>query len=95
VDIDVAERLSRLMLRLSANLDQSIAYVQDNCSDVEFKEYRRAVGRIMGEIYVEIEEKIWKEHPSLRPLQLNGPYVVDESVYEPHFYRRSKDDGAA
>ena len=94
MDIDVAERLSRLMLRLSANLDQSVAYVQDNCSDSEFKEYRRAVGQILGEICVEIEEKIWKEHPSLRPLQSNGPYVADESVYEPHFYRRNREDGA-
>ena len=89
--IDVAEQISLLMLRLNANLDQSIAYVQDNCSEAEFEAYRQAVSRVMGEIYIGIEEKIWQDHASLRPQAMDGPYEVSESVYEPHFYRRKPD----
>jgi hypothetical protein len=86
MDIEDAEKLSRLMIRLSSNLNQSVAYVRDHCSEAEFESYRSAVGKVMGDIYLEIEEKIWREHPSLRPEEMGGPFKVDESVYQPHFY---------
>ena len=94
MDIEVAEKLSRLMIRLSSNLNESVAYVRDTCSEVEFESYRTTVGKVMGDIYLEIEEKIWREHPSLRPEEMGGPFKVDESVYQPHFYQYDQGGGA-
>lgn len=86
MDSNVAERLSILMLRTSAHLDQSTAFVHDTCSKEEFEAYRAAVGRIMRAIYLDIEEKIFAEHPQLRPKTLDGPYEVDPAIFEPRFY---------
>ena len=38
------------MIEFSGRLDGSIATVRDQCSPEEFVAYRRAVGRIMGEM---------------------------------------------
>jgi hypothetical protein len=38
----------------------------------EFEQYRRAAGRIMGEIFVEILQPLYDEHPDLIPDQLRA-----------------------
>jgi len=32
---------------------------------------------------LDIEEKLWVEHPALRPREMKGSYVVDPSNFEP------------
>ena len=86
MDRTVAEGLSILMMQIGANLDQSVAYVRDHCSKEEFEAYRTEVGKIMGAIYLDIEEKLYREHPSLRPEALDGPYKVDPKIFDPRFY---------
>jgi hypothetical protein len=87
MELEVAEKLSVLMMRIVAQLDQSTAYVRDNCSRKEFEDFRRVAGQVMGMIYVDIEEKLWAEHPQLRPQSLGGRYHVDDTVLGPPFYR--------
>ena len=93
MDIKVAETLSLLMMRINANLDDSVALVLDNCSAEELAWYRREAANIMGAVMLEIEEKLWSEHPSLRPKEFGGSYVVPTSTFEPRFYqvRRVRD----
>jgi hypothetical protein len=93
MDIKVAEALSLLMMRINSNLDDSVALVRDKCSVEEFQWYRREVGKVMGALYLDIEEKLWAEHPELRPREMDGNYVVDPSKFEPRFYaiRRESD----
>jgi hypothetical protein len=88
----VAERLNALIARTVAHLDQSIAYVRDTCSKEEFEVYRRSVGQVMGILYVEVEEKLWSEHPHLRPRKMGGTHEPDPSVLEPPFYGQEKND---
>jgi hypothetical protein len=83
---EVAEKLSILTIQLIAQLDQSVAFVRDHCTTDEFDAYRRTVGRLIAEIDLGIAEKIYREHPSLKPEALDGPYKVDPSVFEPRFY---------
>jgi hypothetical protein len=85
MELEVAEKLSVLMMRIVAQLDQSTAYVRDNCSRKEFEDFRRVAGQVMGMIYVDIEEKLWAEHPQLRPQSLGGQYHVDDTVLGPPF----------
>jgi len=64
---DVARSISDLMVDCSARLDASVALVMENCTADEFKTYRRAVGKVMGEILLEIMNPIYERHPELKP----------------------------
>jgi hypothetical protein len=63
----VAEKVLALMLEYSGKLDASVQLVKDTCTEQEFRHYRRAIGKIMGEMGVEIMWPIFKEHPELEP----------------------------
>jgi hypothetical protein len=67
---EVAAQLSALMLEYGATLDRSVELVTANGSEQEAVRYKRAVGRIMGEMLVEIMNPIYAEHPDLKPPQL-------------------------
>lgn len=66
-----ASEVSALMLDVSERLNASIRMVQETCNEEDFKTYRRAVGKIMGEILLEVLNPLYMEHPSLKPAGLN------------------------
>jgi len=70
-DALVAQQISDLMIEFGSRLDISIATVQEKCSSEEFTVYRRAVGRIMGEMLLEVMNPLYAQHPSLKPIALN------------------------
>jgi hypothetical protein len=92
MDAKVAEAISLLMMRINSNLNDSVAYVRDHCDPDELQWYRREVGKIMGAVILDVEERLWAEHPSLRPQELDGPYHVDPANWEPRFYALRRDD---
>ena len=67
---EIAQEISSLMLEYGAKLDSSVALVMANGSAEEAQRYRRAVGKIMGEMLIEIMNPIYAEHPDLKPPQL-------------------------
>ncbi|MGB8592986.1 MAG: hypothetical protein WA674_08380 [Candidatus Acidiferrales bacterium] len=69
-DAQIAKQVSDLMIEFSGRLDGSIATVRDQCSPEEFATYRRAVGRIMGEMLLEVLNPLYAEHPSLKPAEM-------------------------
>lgn len=66
-DARTAKEVSDLMIECSGRLDGSIATVRDRCSPEEFAAYRRAVGRILSEMLLEVLNPLYAEHPSLKP----------------------------
>lgn len=70
MDAAVARELNDLLLDVSRRLDASIEVVRNTCSHDEFEAYRQSVGRIMGEILVEILMRIYREHPEITPATL-------------------------
>ena len=66
-DTTTAKHVSELMLDISARLDESVAMVNKTCSPEEDAMYRRAVGRILGRILLEVLNPLYAEHPSLKP----------------------------
>lgn len=64
---DIAKQISELMLDISGRLDESVAIVNKSCSSAEDSVYRRAVGRILAKILIEILNPLYKEHPALKP----------------------------
>jgi hypothetical protein len=67
---EIARHVSSLMLECGAKLDSSVELVVANGSEEEAMRYRRAVGKIMGEMLTEIMNPIYAEHPDLKPPQL-------------------------
>src|ERR1041385_53022 len=51
---DVAGEMSRLMLDVGARLDTSVVLVEERCTQGELESYRKAVGKIMGYMLIDI-----------------------------------------
>jgi hypothetical protein len=72
-NVDIAKKISDLMLEYGARLDQSVALVSDRCNAEELRAYRRAVGKILGEMLLEVMNPIYARHPILKPKDLYMP----------------------
>lgn len=69
-DVDIAREISELMLDYGGKLDKSVALVREKCTSEEFQEYRRAVGKVMGEILLDVLNPLYQSHPSLKPPEM-------------------------
>ena len=69
-DTKMAKYVSELMLEISGRLDESVAKVNEACSPEEDLAYRRAVGRILGNILLHVLNPLYAEHPSLKPAEM-------------------------
>ena len=67
---ETAETVVELMLRHGRELDESVRAVQTSANQAELACYRKAVGKIMGEMLLEIMNPIFDEYPDLKPPQL-------------------------
>ncbi|HGT5175394.1 TPA: hypothetical protein ACM32Q_001907 [Escherichia coli] len=70
-DKTVAAEISALMLEIGAKLDNSVSLVQQTCDESELDTYRSAIGEIMGRMLINIMNPIYKQHPELKPKELN------------------------
>ncbi len=64
---DVAQYISNVLNSCNADLDKSVAYVQEHCTEEEFIAYRRLIGKIMGEVVIEGLMPLYKQHPEIDP----------------------------
>ncbi|MEZ4310762.1 MAG: hypothetical protein R3F14_22190 [Polyangiaceae bacterium] len=67
---DVAKQVLAIAQRVTTEMDASISLVQNECSDEEFAEYRKAAGRVMGYLFADIVRPILQEHPDLVPEEM-------------------------
>ncbi len=84
---DNAEKLNVLMLQMISMMNDSVAFVRDHDKEniFDYNHYKKTAGTVMGELF-DIEEKIWKKYPELKPVHMDGEYDLDMSIYEPRFY---------
>lgn len=68
---NIAQEISILMLKIGRELNSSVLKVRDNCNNDEFQVYRKAVGRIMGMILLDILNPLYDEHPNIKPDELD------------------------
>jgi hypothetical protein len=64
---EVAQHISDLMIEFGGRLDSSIQVVAGRCSQEELQVYKRAVGKVLGEMLLEIMNPLYRVHPSLKP----------------------------
>ena len=81
-----AQELSHLWCHISGLLDQSVAFVQDNDEEKNYLEYRMVVGKLMGDLFCDAMQPLYKRFPELLPDYLGGPHKIPESVSLPTFY---------
>jgi hypothetical protein len=65
-----AKAISELMLSMGAGLNESLRMVQSNEPDLEFKQYRESVSKLLTIMLMEIMNPLYAEHPDLKPQQL-------------------------
>jgi hypothetical protein len=63
----LAAKVTRRLLRIGAELDQTLMIIKTKGSPKDVRRFRPAIGKAMGELYAEIIEPILEEHPSLIP----------------------------
>jgi hypothetical protein len=63
----VAAEVSTLILEINEKLNDSICMVQDTCDEEDFKTYRQAIGRVLGEMLFQVVNPLYEDHPSLKP----------------------------
>lgn len=67
---EVARQISDLMIEFGRRLDASVALVRDRGTPEEFQAYRRAVGKVMADMLLEIMNPLYAKHPNLKPTGL-------------------------
>jgi hypothetical protein len=58
--LDLTDQADKLLMK-------SIEMVRANCSDEEFRSYRRAMSHVVGPLFFLVMEPIYGLHPSLAP----------------------------
>ncbi|MFZ3307755.1 MAG: hypothetical protein WA280_00140 [Xanthobacteraceae bacterium] len=70
MSLDAAKIIMETITRNAAEQDAALARIQPLCSQDEFNEYRRMIGRSMGAMLTEIINPIVAKYPDLKPAQL-------------------------
>ncbi|WP_369934803.1 hypothetical protein [Xanthomonas tesorieronis] len=64
---DVAEKICNKILDANAYLDEAIALAMDTAPEEEAKIIRQLIGRISGELLLNLLNPLYREHPSIKP----------------------------
>ena len=73
-NVETAEYVSKLLLNLNSQLNESVGRVERGSSPDEFTTYRRCVGRLINSIFEDILEPLYAKHPTLKPRELERSY---------------------
>lgn len=67
---ETAKRISELLLGVNDRIEESVLVARQHCPPEEAKEYARAAGRLLMNVFDGILEPLYAEHPTLRPTQM-------------------------
>lgn len=70
---DIAEQALAALYDASLKMNTTLMLIKEECSEEEFRRYRRGTGRAMGYLYTEVILPILKEHPDLEPEETRNP----------------------
>lgn len=72
----VAEKVVRMAERHSEELNRTLAECATAMTGDEFSSYKQATGMVMGSLFVELMDPIYRQYPDLEPSWMAG---ADES----------------
>jgi hypothetical protein len=64
---DVAAEMSRRVIEIMGLLDSSVHFVQENCTEEEFKVLRLSIGKVMGKLVIEVMNPLYANNPEVKP----------------------------
>jgi hypothetical protein len=64
---EVAKKLNTQLREVMGSLEDSLWFVKENCTEEEYQAYKRAIGRVMGSIVIEIFNPLYVLHPEIDP----------------------------
>ena len=67
---DAAKIVMELVIRNAAEQDAVLTEIRSLCTEDEFNEYRRMIGKSMGAMLFEIINPIIAKYPELKPSEL-------------------------
>jgi hypothetical protein len=67
---DAAKMIMEVITQNAAEQDAVLTRIQPLCTEDEFSEYRRMIGKSMGAMLFEIVHLIVAKYPELKPTQL-------------------------
>ena len=67
---DAAQMILEVVTRNAAEQDAALTKIQSLCTEDEFNEYRRMIGKSMRAMLFEIIHPIVAKYPELKPSQL-------------------------
>jgi hypothetical protein len=68
---NAAKIMMEVAIRNAAEQDAALKEIQPLCTEAEFGEYRRMIGRSMGAMLFEIINPIVAKYPELKPPELD------------------------
>ncbi|XXY47144.1 hypothetical protein WME91_44790 [Sorangium sp. So ce269] len=79
---DFADEITSRIRLCIDELNDILVSVRNNCSEDEFKAFRRGVGNVLSEIQDRLTDPIYREHPDVIPSDANytplpGPTLKD------------------
>ena len=89
MNLQLGEDTSLLILGLNAALNQHLVKLHANMTAAEFDALRLPFGYAMSAL-LDIVNPIYKEHPSLLPVQMDDSYVVADSVFQKYLENTTK-----
>ena len=69
MDRATAAKVESVMRTISAQINETIRLVMDECEQDEFESYRKVAGQLMGEIFCDVLSPIYEAHPDLTPAE--------------------------
>lgn len=67
METEIALKVSQRMSEILKQLDESVAFVSENCSDVEFHQFRAGIGRVMGSLVLDVMNPLYETNPEVKP----------------------------
>lgn len=67
---DIAKQIVEVLVRQGSELNDLLILIRNNCDDAEFMRYRDAIGRIMGDMLIDLMNPIFEQYPELKPAEL-------------------------
>jgi hypothetical protein len=74
MEYDVAARILKLAMDGAGKLNETAQLARDSCSPSEFATWQAAIGKAMGAIYIELIDRVFREHPSLIPAEFDNEW---------------------
>jgi len=69
-DCALAQEVSACMLECGAKLNALVERAQVVCPESEYPKFRLAIGKVMGEMLLEVMNPLYAQHPDIKPEQL-------------------------